>query len=121
MGRNLLAGVQIVNCYSNTFFLLWHSLMISFLGRKNIDIFLPLYLTISNPREGGQILYTKVTRSDYDRGFSPWVNGAKIRAVWDGSRPGKAVGIHPGTPTQAGSLCYTNFTERETMSQKSTC
>jgi hypothetical protein len=47
-------------------------------------------------------------------GLSPGLNGAKIRVIWDGSRPGKAV----GDPTQAGSLCYINFPECETMSQK---
>jgi hypothetical protein len=46
--------------------------------------------------------------------LSPGLNGAKIREVWDGSRPGKAV----GNPTQAGSPCYINFPECETMSQK---
>ena len=31
---------------------------------------------------------------------------------WDSAR------FHPRTPTQAGSLCYINFPECETMSQK---
>jgi hypothetical protein len=47
-------------------------------------------------------------------GLSPGLNSAKIREIWDGSRPGKAV----GNPTQAGSLCYINFPECESMSQK---
>ena len=42
------------------------------------------------------------------------LSGAKIKVIWDGSRLGKAV----GNPTQAGSLCYINFPECETMSQK---
>src|ERR1700722_16085208 len=47
-------------------------------------------------------------------GFSPGLNGAKIRVVRDDSRLGKAV----GKPTQAGSQWYINFPECETMSQK---
>ena len=42
--------------------------------------------------------------------LSPGLNGAKIRPVWDGSRPERVVGVEPGCspepPTQAGSLCY---------------
>jgi hypothetical protein len=70
------------------------------------EVPLELYLKLSVP---GVIYAPKVAT-----GLSPGLNGAKIRVIWDGSRLGKAV----GNPTQAGSLCYINFPECETMCHK---
>ena len=48
-------------------------------------------------------------------GFSPGLNGTKIRAIWDARRvttPIISKLLPVATPTQAGSLCYTNTVAR---------